>query len=34
VANTIEAAIRANAGLIASQILDGEPDEDAEAAEG
>jgi recombination protein RecA len=33
VANAIEAAIRANAGLIASQILDGEPEED-EAAEG
>ena len=28
VANAIEAAIRANAGLIASQILDGEPEED------
>jgi recombination protein RecA len=33
VANAIEAAIRANAGLIASQIL-GEPEDDAEAAEG
>jgi recombination protein RecA len=28
VANTIEAAIRQNAGLIASQILEGEPEED------